>query len=224
MQKKLDEKRAKKAEKAKKKKEQKHTVVFSQDKIQQMRDLAQKISKNLTQNSEAERPSKSVIQLEMEVEKVEKKGEREYLKTLTPTQLREYNRKKCLENGDDESINEIDGYKTDIPFAQALDLSEKTAELHVDLQNKRDVYNNLNKLNSEKMGSYKSCENGVQTKLVIDISGKIDGETINGLVKSEMKKTKVKKRKDNHVETQDEYVLNKLFSKKGARTENSIIN
>lgn len=209
MQKKLDEKRSKKKEKS--------AVVFTEDKIQQMRDLAQRISKNIAQNADEKESAKnkSVVQLELEVEKIERKGEKEYIKTLTPIQLREYNKKKNLKM-DDDSINEIDGLKTDITFSKALEISEKTAKLHVDLQKKKDIYNNLKNLNNEKMGSYKSEENGMKTKLVIDTSGKIDGETINGLVKAEIKKTKFKKNKNNNQkETQDEYVLNKLFSKKG---------
>lgn len=209
MQKKLDEK---------KKKKKKQEVVFSEDKIRQMRDLAQQISKKFTKAPTPEVKSKNTLELEMQVDKIEKKSEREYLKTLTPVQLREYNKQK-LNRLDDDSINEIDGYKTDITFSKALEISEETSKLHVELQHKKNVLNHLNKINTEKLGSFVNHKKKDKTKsdTYVDTTGKIDGEIISGLVKTEIKKTKSKNNKRNTTitEKQDDYVLNKLFSKNG---------
>lgn len=208
MQKKIDEKRSKK--------KNKHKVVFSEDKIREMKNLAQQISKNLTQNNKPEQ-QKNSFELEMKLERIERKGEKEYLKTLTPMELLQYNRQK-LQKTEDTSINEMDGYKTDITFSKALDISQKTAKLHVELQRKRDILNDLNEINKEKLGSFDSQKlNKGKSKVVVDTSGRIDGEVINGLVKTEIKKDKTKKSKsrEHATETQDDYVLNKLFSKKG---------
>lgn len=214
MQKKLDER--------KKKKKKNHEVVFSEDKIRQMRNLAQQISKNLIKDTEPETKSKNTMELELKIEKIEKRNEREYLKTLTPTQLRDYNKQR-LNRNEDDSINEIDGYKTDITFAKALDLSEETSKLHNDLQHKKDVLNNLNNINTEKLGSFVNHKKGKSTcEISVDNTGRIDGETIAGLIKTEIKKTKTKKNRKNNeaksitTETQDDYVLNKLFSKNGS--------
>lgn len=207
MQKILDEKRRKK----------KPEVVFSEDKIREMHDLAQKISKNLSGNNQKRENKKSVIQLEIEVDKSERLNEREYLKTLTPSELLVYNRNR-LEKNNDDSINEIDDCKTDITFSKALEISEKTAKLHTELQLKKDVLDNLNEINTEKMGNFVDNKKGKsKKKIVVDVSGKIDGEKINGLLKTEMKKSKRSKHKTRNdpCESQDEYVLNKLFSKKG---------
>lgn len=209
-----------------KKKKRKHKLTdctFTKDKIQEMHDLAQKIAKTITANDNV-KETKSVIKIEMEIEKQEKLTEKEYMKTLTPVELRMYNKKK-LEKTEDGSINKIDDIKTTITFSKALELSGETAKLHTDLQQNKEVFDVLMKLNAEKVGDNKTKdktnEDSIKKhknkeKVVVDDSGQIEGEKIDSLVKTEIRKQRRRKHKSRREsETQDEYVLNKLFSKKG---------
>ncbi|KAJ8924018.1 hypothetical protein NQ315_006795 [Exocentrus adspersus] len=52
-------------------------------------------------------------------------------------------------------------------------------------------------------------------KSVVDTSGSVEGEMVEGLVRSEVRKIKSKKDKSEGKDSQDEFILGKLFSKKG---------
>lgn len=196
---------------------------FSEDKIQAMKNLAQQISKSLSaskKTEEEEQPvKKTSYQLELEEERRKKLEETEFLKTLTPTELRDYNRKK-LNQKDDSDINKIDDHDTNVDFSKALEITEKTAEIYHKFAAKEAD-------ESEAAQKYSSLINQVAKKeddrgkrkkrkkdKKVDKSGKVDGEVVEGLVKREVKKNKEKKSVENNV-SQDDYVLEKLFNKKG---------
>lgn len=188
-----------------------------------MHKLAQKIAKNFTSNS-VSKETKSVIKIEMEIEKKEKLSEKQYMKTLTPVELRNYNKRK-LEKTEDDTVNKIDDIKTTITFSKALELSGETAKLHTDLQKNKDVFNVLMKLNAEKEGDHKRKDKTKEhstkkhrgkEKVVTDNSGLVEGKKIENLLKVESRKQlKIKGGNHNESESQDEYILNKLYSKKG---------
>lgn len=211
-------------------------TLFSEDKIQAMKNLAQQISKSLTSSkpsTEVKPVHKSSYQLELEEERQRKLKEKERLKKLTPLELRELNRKKLQSGGEDDN-NKIDDFDTNASFSKALEISEKTAELYHHLQKKRgtgkeveeytaivsDVRCDVPKsdeINFESVcggETSKKVKHKDRDKSTVYKSGTIDGEIVEGVVKSEVKKNKHKKSLKQS-KSQDEYVLEKLFNKKG---------
>lgn len=178
-------------------------IEFSADKIQAMKNLAQQIAKSIA-------PKKTATQIEIEEERMKKLEEKEKLKTLTPMELRELNRKR-LEKTDESSVNKLDDFDTDVSFSKALEVTEKTAQLYSETKQKKDVEKEVeqySKLVQEvaKKKPKKSDKTG----------GKVDGEVVEGVVKKEIKKHREKESSRKSLnQTQDDYVLNKLFNKKG---------
>lgn len=187
-------------------------IEFSQDKIQAMKNLAQQIAKSIAPTIvENKSITKTTDQIEIEGERLKKLQEKEKLKTLSPMELRELNRKK-LEKVDDSDINKIDDLDTDVSFSKALEITEKTAQLYskVKIKNSADKeVEQYSKLVQEVSKSDKTKQK------IMDTNGKVDGEIVEGVVKQEIKKHRDKK-SEKKILSQDDYVLNKLFSKKGA--------
>ncbi|KAF5302011.1 hypothetical protein FQA39_LY10481 [Lamprigera yunnana] len=205
---------SKKQEKKEHSSKEKHQ--FSDDKVKEMKNLAQQIAKNIGHKNEAPVVRKTSYQLELEEERNKKLQERETLKKLTPLELRNLNRRKLEEQKKDDG-NEIDNFDANISFSNALKISEKTAKLYNDIKD--------NKI-SDKEGTNKYCKIIGRNKHSIskekhkadgkiDTSGVVDGERVEGLLKREVKKhTKYTKHNDN----QDDFILEKLFSKKGVHS------
>lgn len=216
----MEERLKEKQEQKKKKKDNsksKHSINFSNDKIEQMRKLAQEISKNIEKNK-TEPLKKSTVQLEMEEEKEKKEAERKYMKTLTPSELLEYNKKKLLPV-DDSMINKIDFIETGASFSKALEVSEKASDIYHKVKEEKlnldkgvRKYDSLTKPIKKKeckIKEVKRCEHKSKHKTV-------DGEEIEFLVKKQLHtKNKESVRNVTTNESQDQYVLEKLFSKKG---------
>lgn len=229
-------------------------VEFTEDKIQAMRDLAQRLAKKLSQE---EKPStnKASFQLELELERQEKLKKKQDLKKLNAQELLHYNKEKAKQKEDD-TINKVDGYDTNVSFSNALEYSEKTAELHRVLisgkvkdpsvvvdkvkhiqKNIANINNNTileaksscdaiseGKTSSRSDSSHRQCESdrnsrkykkGHREKLCVDTSGTVEGEEVEGLVKRETKKIRQKKQSSECKTSQDDFILGKLFSKKG---------
>nr|XP_023014633.1 DNA excision repair protein ERCC-6-like isoform X1 [Leptinotarsa decemlineata] len=228
--------------KNKKKKSGKSTIqepenLFTEEKIQQMKNLAQQIAKSLSKQP-------SSFQLELEEERLKKLQEKEALKKLTPQELLQYNKKKAIE--EKPAVNEIDGSEAKVSFSEALEYSKKTAELHHDLiSHKKDpleakktvdeIHKQITKapvilldeFTKDREKSPKREKKKRKNKCVTDISGTIDGEQVEGLVKTEVKKRKKEKKLTADSESQDDYVLGKLFQKtgvSGALKHESIVN
>lgn len=205
---------------------------FSEDKIQAMKTLAQQIAKSMSAANPVpnNKPAKKTsYQTELERERQQKLKEREHLKVLDPMKLRLLNRKK-LEKHDDSNINKIDGLNTGASFSKALDITEKTAALYHDLNSNKnsgkEVLEYTSLLNEVTMSSAdEKCDDKetskkqriklkYQSRMKVDNSEVVDGEVVEGLIKKEVKK-------DSHFKTsqkrpsQDDYVLEKLFNKKG---------
>lgn len=208
-------------------------IQFDEDKIQAMKNKAAEIAKSLSQTQK-----KTTFQLDLEEERQKKLKEREELKKLPPQALLHYNKDKANVQ-DDTSVNKIDDSEAKVGFEEALKYSEKTAKLHHALvlgkikepdkivnkvQNiRKEVIKNdnenplqkyLEKYGERSSTSSKSKEKKrSKEKTVIDHSGLVDGEAVNGLVRTEKRISK-KKKKDN-VESPDDFVLGKLLQKKG---------
>lgn len=206
----------------KKKKPPAEDFQFSEDKIQAMKNLAQQIAKSLSGSKKTEEPvKKTSFQLELEEERRKKLEEKEFLKTLTPTELRDYNRQK-LNQKDDSDINKIDDHDTNVDFSKALEITEKTAEIyHEFAANKADESEAAQKYSSliNQVAKKKEDDRGKRRKRKenkkVDKSGRVDGEVVEGLVKREVKRNKEKKNLSSENVSQDDYVLEKLFNKKG---------
>lgn len=201
----------------KKKKSEPKEVLFSEDKIQAMKSLAQQIAKSIAaKNTEEKTVEKSSFQIEVEEERQRKLAEKETLKTLTPVELRELNRKK-MEKVDDDDVNKIDDFDTNVSFSKALEVTEKTAQLYTKVKKKRTAdkeAEEYSKLVEQVAIKKKEKSRKEKTKEgAVDRSGKVDGEVVEGLLKREVKRHKEKEK--NKECTQDDYVLSKLFNKKG---------
>ncbi|GJQ84413.1 hypothetical protein Trydic_g3886 [Trypoxylus dichotomus] len=215
----------KKAERTKKKEEAKASakINFSQAKIDEMKRLAQEISKNIgSTNSGTVKNAHTKTSLESELEeaKEEKRKEREFMKTLTPHELLEYNKQKLLEK-DDSTINKVDDLETEASFSKALEVSEKASGLYhktkedrLDVDKAVEKYSSLTHGIKKKESKFKDKKHREATVDEIDSTTSVDGEKIEFLVKKQ-----VNPRKDFRQKTvsqrQDQYVLEKLFSKKG---------
>ncbi|GLV36166.1 Imitation SWI [Carabus blaptoides fortunei] len=164
------------------------SISFSEDKIQAMKSLAQQIAKNMSTKMD---------------EKSKKEEEDTKTDRPTPMELLTMNRKK-LETKVEPIVNRIDDRETNVSFSDALMITERP-NIPVDETN-----------TSVKESETRKRKGSKKVKVKIDESGEIDGEKVDGLVKRETKrKEKVQKKAD---KSQDEYVLEKLFSKKGVHT------
>lgn len=219
-------------------------ITFSDDKIQAMKNLAQQISKSLSRKE----VKKTSLQRDLEEERQLKLKQKAELKQLTPEALLLYNKERANAQ-EDVSVNKIDDSEAKVGFSEALEYAEKTAKLHHVLNLKKGeihekviktakkIHKTVTKESSENpIDKYKqpSCSNSKTEpkvkkrekqshKTKIDDSGTIDGEHINGLVKTEMKKYKEDKNKSNN-SNQDDFVLGKLFQKKGKFYLNIFLN
>ncbi|XP_076268276.1 DNA excision repair protein ERCC-6-like isoform X1 [Rhynchophorus ferrugineus] len=189
-------------------------VQFSQDKIEQMKALAQRIARNMSGESDKGKGEvkKTYVQIELEKERQEKLKEKQKLKSLSAPELIEYNRLKARPKIEEES-NKLDDNTTNISFDKALEHSSKTASLyHHKLQNKIPPVNcssSSGQIKEEITETQQTC-NKRKHKESVDTSGRIDGEDVEGLVKREKKKLKTEKSVTN-----DNFILEHLFSKKG---------
>lgn len=202
-------------------------IQFTEDKIQAMKNMAAQIAKSLSQTQK-----KTTAQLQLEEERLKKMKERQELKKLTPQALFHYNKDKAKVR-EDTSINKIDDSEAKVGFSEALKYTEKTAKLHHALvegkikepgkiakkvddirskvvkQDKRDPLEKYKKQSASEEQKKQKKE-----KIIVDRSGTVDGEEVTGLVRTEMKKVK-KKKNEVPTDAQDDFVLGKLFEKKG---------
>lgn len=197
-------------------------IVFSEDKKEKMQLLAQQLAKNITK-LEGNRTS---YEKHLEEERSERLKKKKELQDFSAPELLELNRKKGEATVDDNT-NKIDGSETSCSFSKALDIAETKAELlHKLIDGKLDIKVLEDKLNREKKEREKNAsvikkqknevegrKKGEKKKLIIDESGKIDGETVEGLVKVEKKK--LKRNDANQDIKEDDFILSKLFNKKG---------
>lgn len=167
--------------------ESSETITFSEDKIQAMKSLAAQIAKNMSQQKKEN--------------KEEPKEERP-----TPSELLAINRMKLVTKPE-PIANKIDDKITNDSFADALAVAEKTYG----------EYKKIKRVLEEKEEPEpKKVKVKHKNDTKIDVSGQIDGEKVEGLVKREIKKKeKVGKAVD---KSQDTYVLEKLFARKGVHT------
>lgn len=224
-------KKCKSKSRSKQKTEITTNVQFSEDKIQAMKSLAQQIAKSMSAVNSIQKNQpvkKTSYQIDLECERQQKLEERERLKALDPMELRLLNRKKS-EKHDDSNINKIDDLDTNASFSKALEITEKTATLYHKINSTKssgkEVLEYTSLLNEVATGSsdekcdteHKSKKRKVKAKeecsVKVDNSGVIDGEVVEGLLKKEIKKHKLKTTQKHT--SQDDYVLEKLFSKKG---------
>ncbi|RZC35270.1 DNA excision repair protein ERCC-6-like [Asbolus verrucosus] len=199
-------------------------VQFSEDKIQEMKNLAQQIAKSIAQSEKTE-IQKTPYQVELEEERRKKLEEKEELKKLTPVELMYLNREKAQEKPESRG-NRVDDCETDVSFSTALEYSETNAKLYNEL--KREKIKNFERKEGDLSfrQKHKKSKREDIFKSVVDNTGTVDGEKVDGLLKTEIKKVK-KNKKVNQSESQDQYVLEKLFSKKGvsgALQHDSIVN
>ncbi|KAI4466822.1 snf2/rad54 family member [Holotrichia oblita] len=219
MQERLKEKAAKK----KKRKENKRDsgFSFSEDKIEQMKKLAQEISKRIAE-TKPETPKivkKSSFDVVLEEEKEARKREREYMKTLTPQELMEYNREKLLTK-DDSMINKVDDIETEASFSKALEISQETSGIYHKIKDDRldvdkavEKYDCLTKPIKKKDIKSKNRRNKDKNRDKIDDPHLVDGEKVEFLVKKEINSKKGPD-KETLSQKQDQYVLEQLFSRK----------
>ncbi|KAK9731582.1 SNF2-related domain [Popillia japonica] len=223
----MQERMKEKAAKKKKRKEKNNSdsdFSFSEDKIEQMKKLAQEISKRITE-TKSDPPKtvkKSSFEIELEEEKEARKAEREYMKSLTPQELMEYNRKKLLTKGD-SLINKVDGIETEASFSKALEISEETSGIyHKIKEDKLEVdkaiekYNSLTKPIKKKEVKSKNRRNKVKNRYEEDNPRLVDGEEVEFVVKKEINSKKGSD-KATLSQKQDQYVLERLFSKKNVQ-------
>lgn len=188
-----------------KKEKQKSNSQFTEDKIQAMKNLAHQISKSLS--------AKSTDQQVLEEERCRKVGNKQKFKNLAALDLLHMNREKTKEKPG-MTGNSVDDCKTNVSFSRALEYTENTSASYHKIKEKAKL-TNLGK--PAEIITKKRKKNKDIFKSIIDSSGAIDGEKVDGLVKTEMKKMRKKYDKTQTVKigNQDQYVLEKLFSSKG---------
>lgn len=207
-------------------------IQFTEDKIQAMKNLAAQIAKSMSQTQK-----KTSIQLELEEERKKKIEDRKELKKLTPQGLLHYNHDKA-KTFEDTSINKIDDSEAKVEFSEALEYSKRTAILHqalvsgkikepvkikkkadellkkVTKEDDRDPLEKYKKKYGERNDEKRKKKKRDKRKTEVDHSGIVDGEEVEGLVKTETKKIRGDKKQDCS-EAQDNFVLGRLFQKKG---------
>lgn len=208
------------------------SVTFSTEKVEAMKNLAQQIAKSI-----GEKP-KSQYQKELEEERKEKLELRSKLKSLTPVELRELNRKKtqCKE---EDNTNKYDDVQTKYGFDEALTVASRIADVYNHLKNSKlasassgdnsisssskcqDSTDHKESKDNRRRKGKKSHKHKRKSRKVkreeneVDDTGMIDGEHVDGLLKTVVQKKKIKDKDVNSTETQDNYVLETLLSKKG---------
>lgn len=175
--------------------------IFSDEKVEQMKLLAKKLAQDLEKEKKSKMTS---YQKELEKQRLEKKMIRDELIKLPPQDLMNLNREK-VEIIENPSINKIDDSKASCSFTDALEVADKNAKLYHKLVD--------GKLKMEIELKEKKVEEKVKKKKnkhreKIDNSGIIDGEKVEGLVKTSTNKKKEET-------TNDDFILSKLFSNKG---------
>lgn len=190
-----------------------------------MKALAQQIAKNISAGSSARNEkvmNKTSYRIALNEERRQKLKKRDSLKKLNPMELQLLNCKTLEQRDVSNNTNKVDDEDASIDFSSALDIADKSTVL----------YRNLNKNNSMKIiknavsvastsVSEKYNEDGVKkeqreafsNRMNVNRSRKIDGEVVEGLVRIEVKKQNSKFPQKHR--SQDDYVLNKLFNKKG---------
>uniref|UniRef100_A0A1Y1KDE8 DNA repair and recombination protein RAD54-like n=1 Tax=Photinus pyralis TaxID=7054 RepID=A0A1Y1KDE8_PHOPY len=198
-----------------KKNEGESSVQFSDAKIEAMRSLAQQIAKSISnKNTESNVIQKTSQQKELEAVRLQKLQKKEVLKKLSPMELRLLNRNKLEKK--EEVVNKIDDVGTNVSFSNALALSEKTSELYHKMKNNKKELPIVEEPKSVKKGQEKKESKGrKKLDVKVDTSGIVDGEVVEGLLKKETKKHQ--NREDGSKSSQDDYVLEKLFTKKGVQ-------
>lgn len=199
-------------------------VNFSDDKIKQMRLLAQQLAKSIGKENKTDdvqkKKRKIGHELEDEIEKTRKQNERNCMKKLTPQQLLQYNRQKQC-NFEDKSINQIDGFEADVSFSKAMKITETTSQIYHKMKSNKLDYDVAQKRYDSVTGVVDLNETSppkkrkVEEKVTVDTSGTIDGQKIDGLLKREKKKVDKRRKHNSGNARQDDYVLEKLFAKKG---------
>ncbi|XP_017786360.1 PREDICTED: DNA excision repair protein ERCC-6-like [Nicrophorus vespilloides] len=188
---------------------EKQSIEFSDDKREKMRELAAKIAKNISVPKEI----MTVEQVQLESERKKRMLEKQELKTMSAVELLQRNREKSNQPDVQEASNKLDDHETEVSFTKALIISEKSAELYNEARSapaKIDVavekYENLTKIFAKK-------SKGKKPKKYEDVAPvMIDGQVVQNLVKKEVQSIKVDKSSS---QSQDQYVLEKLFSKNG---------
>lgn len=201
------ESRVRMQEQIKEKKEKKKSnSQFTEDKIQAMKDLAQQISKSLSNQTRDQKV--------LEKERRKKLEEKKKLKDLTAPELLLLNREKA-KNKNDIAGNTVDDCMTNVSFSRALEYTEKAAVSYHKIKAKAKVTDEAEPTDILKKKKRKKDKDIF--KSIVDNSGAIDGEKVEGLVKTEVKKIRKKyeKAEMTKVGNQDHYVLEKLFSSKG---------
>ncbi|KAK9873709.1 hypothetical protein WA026_002066 [Henosepilachna vigintioctopunctata] len=203
-------------EKRKKKKpdndNDKKEIVFSEDKIEKMKSLAQQLSKSI--GSSISKTKKTAYQKELEEERLEKKKYKQELKRLTPNELLQLNREKT-NHVESDTTNKVDDQETSCSFSQALNVAETKSDLyHRLVEGKLDISNLIQNVEKdETLVKEKVKKRTKGEKARVDKSGKIDGEKVEGLIKSEKKK--IDHIDDDQSTNSNDFILNKLFSSKG---------
>ncbi|KAI4466926.1 snf2/rad54 family member [Holotrichia oblita] len=190
-----------------------------------MKKLAQEISKRIAE-TKPETPKivkKSSFDVVLEEEKEARKREREYMKTLTPQELMEYNREKLLTK-DDSMINKVDDIETEASFSKALEISQETSGIYHKIKDDRldvdkavEKYDCLTKPIKKKDIKSKNRRNKDKNRDKIDDPHLVDGEKVEFLVKKEINSKKGPD-KETLSQKQDQYVLEQLFSRKSTLT------
>lgn len=232
-------------QKAKKKKKAveipEEELKLSEDKVEKMKRLAHEIAMSMSQ----EKVSKSGYQKELESERQQKLEERKELKKMSAAELFIYNRNKAKQEVDDsfnkiddcdtkisfdqaleysehtaELYHDINNGK--IKAEDLLVADEKSTDEPTEKKKDAKDSNNKRKRRSSDGDNNDSRSKRIKKKdkrsnskdVTVDTSGELDGEKIEGLVKREI--TNKKKRSEECVtQKDDDYVLAKLFRKKG---------
>ncbi|XP_050504350.1 DNA excision repair protein ERCC-6-like [Diabrotica virgifera virgifera] len=204
--------RLKESKKQKKRKETPKDAesCFTEDKIQQMKNLAQQIAKSLNKKP-------TVMQMELEAERAEKQEKREEMKTLEVGELHKYNKEKEKQE-ENTTINKIDDRDAIVSFSDALQYSEKTAQLHNKLKQTKELTTIAEEARTAKLKITKEPDKFIdkfkKKDKSVNKSGRVDGQHVEGLVKVEIKKKKKSKESVESAEP-DDFILGKLFQKKG---------
>lgn len=201
----------------KKSKSSKNTskIQFSDEKLKMMKELAAKISKSL--NTTQPKVDKTLEQLDLEEEQNERRIRKEQLKKLTAPELHLLNREKSQMKIEDP-INKVDEIETEVSFDKALEITEQTAQLYHEIKHNRnkegEIVSKYSKLTENIEKPTKQSKESPKKQKKKNCAEFID-QPIEGLLKSETKKIKLRTVAVDKPEKQDQYVLDKLFSKKG---------
>lgn len=206
-------------EKIKKKKGKRKApaVQFTDDKIEKMKQLAAQIAKNISETTKTNTDNLDLMQKDLMEERQAKLAERAQLKKLTPVELLQYNRDKLLPV--EEPVNQLDDCDTDVNFTKALVISEKAADLYKTAkENSKNINAATEEYKSLTTAFAKPKKDKSKHKIQDDFSGNVEGEQIEGVVKRETKKVEKKIKPVHEDEKQDNYILGKLFAKKGVQS------